>query len=1119
MRKIGGKILFSATDLVNFLGCRHCTWLDLKDLEQPLEKAESDAEKILLKEKGLEHERAYLERLREQGLAVAEIPQALSMEERVRATAAEMAAGADVIYQAALLGEPWHGYADFLRRVPAPPNLGPWSYEVVDTKLARTPRPYHVMQLCVYSDLLARIQGAEPHSMHLVLGDGRAAAFRFSAFAHYYANARRRFERFVHGPPAESHPEPCRLCDTCRWRDRCSAQWETDDHLTLVANIQRSQIRKLNDAGITTVRALAQVREGGSVRKLAEETLARLRAQARLQVQKRDTGQNVYELLDAPEGRGFQRLPRPDDGDLFFDIEGDPLYPDGLEYLFGFYYFENGKPVFKPFWAHEHDRERAAFQEVMDFITRELERHPGAHIYHYNHYEETAIKRLASRYGTREAAVDDLLRRGKLVDLFKVVREAIRVSEPRYTLKNLETFYMEKREGEVKTAADSIVVYERWRQTGDAALLDEIRSYNEADCRSAHGLRDWLLFLRREGAPWANDSRQPQGEKSTQHQEEAEVRRLDHEQRLLEGCPVEERPVRELVAQLLEFHRREAKPEWWAMFDRRDRYEEELIEDPECLGGLRLDSNRPAFFEKTSMVFTYCFPPQDTKLGKDDDCLIADTLERAGKVHFLDAAAGVVQIKRARKLGPLPEELSIIPPGPIGDEVLRKALYRFAQSLIAGGGRYPALESVLKRELPRIAGHRPGSPVIRESEDLLEGTIRAVRDLRESHLLIQGPPGAGKTFASSHAILKLIRSGRRVGVASNSHKAINNLLRAVEKHARERDVRFRGVKKSTGPATFFDGEMIRDVTNNSEVSLSVDLIAGTAWLFAREELDRALDCLFVDEAGQVSLANIVAMGMSARNIVLVGDQMQLAQPVQGVHPGESGSSVLEYLLKDWATVPPERGVFLATTWRMHENVCRFISDAVYDSRLHPEPHNQNQRLILTGDAHPALAPSGIRFVEVGHQGCAQKSEEEGRVIHEIYASLLRQQYRDRGGAIHPMTTDNILVVSPYNMQVNHLKSILPSGARVGTVDKFQGQEAEVVLISMATSSGEDLPRNIEFLFSKNRLNVAISRARCLAVIVASPALLEIPCRTVEELELVNTLCHARECGDVLGCSK
>src|SRR5437773_413323 len=187
MRKIGGRILFSATDLVNFLGCRHCSWLDLKDLEQPLEKAEDDAEAILLKEKGLEHERAYVERLREQGLAVAEIPQGLSIEERVRATEAEMAGGADVIYQAALLGEPWHGYADFLRRVPAPSNLGPWSYEVVDAKLAHTPRPHHVMQLSVYSDLLARIQGREPHSMHLVLGDGREAAFRYFGFAHYCA--------------------------------------------------------------------------------------------------------------------------------------------------------------------------------------------------------------------------------------------------------------------------------------------------------------------------------------------------------------------------------------------------------------------------------------------------------------------------------------------------------------------------------------------------------------------------------------------------------------------------------------------------------------------------------------------------------------------------------------------------------------------------------------------------------------------------------------------------------------------------------------------------------------------------------------------------------------------
>jgi superfamily I DNA and/or RNA helicase len=358
-------------------------------------------------------------------------------------------------------------------------------------------------------------------------------------------------------------------------------------------------------------------------------------------------------------------------------------------------------------------------------------------------------------------------------------------------------------------------------------------------------------------------------------------------------------------------------------------------------------------------------------------------------------------------------------------------------------------------------------------------------------------------------IVELMRAGKKVGVAANSHKAINNLLTKIENRAEEIGFKFRGIKKSTETGdTLFKGRFIRDVTDNKEVDSSANLIAGTAWLFARQELDQELDYLFIDEAGQVSLANLVAMGLSARNIVLVGDQMQLAQPIQGVHPGESGLSVLDYLLQDAATIAPEKGIFLPTTWRMHEDVCRFISDVVYDGRLHPEQKNQNRRVILSAGAYPALASTGIRFVPVEYAGCSQKSEEEGRVIRDLFESLICQSYSDREGRDHPFRMENILVVAPYNVQVNYLKSILPDGARVGTVDKFQGQEAEVVLISMTTSGAEDMPRNIEFLYSKNRLNVAISRARCLAIVVANPRLLEIPCQTVEQMQLVNTLCRA-----------
>jgi superfamily I DNA and/or RNA helicase len=276
------------------------------------------------------------------------------------------------------------------------------------------------------------------------------------------------------------------------------------------------------------------------------------------------------------------------------------------------------------------------------------------------------------------------------------------------------------------------------------------------------------------------------------------------------------------------------------------------------------------------------------------------------------------------------------------------------------------------------------------------------------------------------------------------------------------------------------------------------------------DLADRLDYVFVDEAGQVCLANALIIAMSGRNLVLIGDQMQLGQPIQGVHPGRSGLSVLEYVLEDAATIPPERGVFLATTYRMHNDICRFISQAVYDGRLQPEAKNQNQCIVLSGSADPALRPTGINFIEVQHEGCSQRCEEEGAVIHRLYTNLLTQHYRDCEGKVHPIKPENIMVITPYNMQVNYLSSILPSGSRVGTVDKLQGQEAEIVLISMVTSSGEDLPRDLEFLYSKNRLNVAISRARIFACILANPRLLEVECNTVEQLKLVNTLCWAKE---------
>ncbi|OGP84585.1 MAG: nuclease [Deltaproteobacteria bacterium RBG_16_58_17] len=1125
MQKINGLIHYSASDVVNFLDCESLTTLDRINLETPLPQAEDDEEALLYQRKGLAHEEAYVTQLRKNGTRFADISEHRdNLEAAVGETLAAMHAGVDIVYQAALEDGRFIGHADFLRRVPRPSALGDFSYEVVDTKLSRSTKARYLIQLCFYSELVAAIQGRDPLRMHVVLGDRREESFRYADYARYYSSLKRRFLAGVEGGGEETYPEPCERCDICRWRNLCEERRLKDDHLCQVAGITKVQIRKLAAQGVTTLEALAKWPETDRIPKMAPETLAKIRHQARLQLTKRQTGKDIVELLphDPAGKRGFFRLPKPDAGDLFFDMEGDPLEEGSLEYLFGIHYFNGGQPRFQSFWAHTRDEERQAFKKFMDFVAGRLTRYPHAHIYHYAHYEETALKRLMSLHGTQESQVDNLLRFGKLIDLYKVVREALRVSEPSYSIKNIERFYMPPRTGPVTDAGASIVSYERWKETGNQNLLTEIETYNRDDLQSTFELRRWLLTLRPDLLPWAGapDKGATTPPKEIGLLNPDEERLVRYRELLFDPLPKNrdewkpEDRLRELTFQLLDFHRRAAKPAWWGLFSRREMSAEELTEDAEAIGGMKRLPEGTTRDRRGTLSCLYAYPEQETKLKTGDACVRTDTIEKIGAVT-IDEEERRVALSWPSRYGPPPDALNIGPEGPLQTKLLQEALFRFADDLLRKEKRYRALRMLLGQEAPHITGCRPGADIIDESRDPFPQIIEAIANMDHSHLFIQGPPGAGKTWTGAHVIKELLHRGFKIGVSSNSHKAINNLLRNIEAAARKRKIRFRGVKKSVemNQDSLLDGEMIADVFRNDEIyGEDWQLVAGTAWLFSAEPMDETLDYLFVDEAGQVAMANLVAMGTCARNIVLLGDQMQLGQPIQGVHPGRSGESTLDYLLNGLATIPSERGIFLKTTWRMHEDVCRFISDAVYDGRLEAEAANNRQRLVLRRDVHPLLKPTGIRYVPVAHEGCSQKSEEEAAIVLDLYRDLLKQRFIDRNGVSHAMTAENILIVAPYNMQVNLLHRILPQGARVGTVDKFQGQEAEAVIISMATSSGEDLPRHIEFLYSKNRLNVAISRARCLAILVANPALMAIRCTTPEQMALVNTLCWVREYG-------
>jgi superfamily I DNA and/or RNA helicase len=360
-------------------------------------------------------------------------------------------------------------------------------------------------------------------------------------------------------------------------------------------------------------------------------------------------------------------------------------------------------------------------------------------------------------------------------------------------------------------------------------------------------------------------------------------------------------------------------------------------------------------------------------------------------------------------------------------------------------------------------------------------------DLEGSYLFVQGPPGSGKTYRGARLIAHLLERGKRVGVASTSHKAIHNLLDEVERAG----LAVKGLKKCSerNPESIYTSAHIESETAIQPfLDPKMRLLAGTAWLFAREELDQQLDYLVIDEAGQVSLADALAMGTSARSLILLGDPMQLAQVREGTHPEGSGASVLEHLLNRHITVPEDRGLFLEHTRRMHPAVCGFVSETFYEGRLESDA--------ICSDRTTPFG-TGLRYLPVEHSANRQSAPEEAAIVRDEVARLISAGVPE----------EEILVVAAYNAQVRCLQDHLPAGARIGTVDKFQGQEADVVFFSMASSSGEDIPRGLEFLFSPNRLNVAISRARCLAYVVGNPRLLEINCRSIAQMRLANALCR------------
>jgi uncharacterized protein len=1117
--------VLTASDVVGHLACPHLTQLNRAVAEGQLSApSREDPELELVARRGQEHERAQLDRFLAAGGQVVEVDGDAWSGESLRAmevrTAEAMQAGADVIYQAGFFDGRWHGRADFLVKTPVPSGLGPWSYEVADAKLARSLRVATLLQMCEYSSHLARLQDRWPTHMHALLGDGRTQSFAVQDVAAYHRMARARLERAVAGRVPATYPDPVEHCAVCPWRDTCAERRRADDHLSLVAGMRHDQVRRLAQAGITTVAELGE--RCPQAAHIQPATIARLHAQAALQVRQRLDGRIHYELLHADrEERGLRALPPPSPGDVFFDIEADPYLGErGLEYLFGVTEVVGGRPVYHAFWAHDWAAERRAFETVIDLFTERRRQDPSMHVYHYAAYEPTVVRRLSGEHCTREEAVDQLLRAGVFVDLYQVVRQGLRVSTESYSLKSIEPLFMARRSGAITDAGSSIVAYELWLEDGNPTRLEQIADYNQADCESTWRLRDWLEIRRleyhqQEGAeldrPAARTGTPSEAAQQMSFETAVLATALASDVPDDPGARTEEQEARRLLASLLDWHRREARPEWRNYFARLDMTAEELYDDGDALAGLSFVGRIGT--DKQSVIHRYAFNPgQDFTIGVGNEPIDPATGQSPGTVFGIDGEAGTIDLRRGPKRQQLPHPGALLPEEPRGTTELRDALLRVGRWVTDHGidepGPFRAGRDLLLRRPPRIPGWPAGEPLRNETDSAVVAACRAALGLAEGCLPIQGPPGTGKTFTAAHIALVLVQAGRRVGITAMSHRAIGNLLDRICSLAAEQGQRIVAVQKAE-PSQRSATRWVRSHSDPAQVVQAlgagrVDVVAGTAWLFARGDMAGSVDTLIVDEAGQLSLANVIAVCGAARNIILSGDPQQLSQPSRGSHPEGATRSALEHILAGAKTIASHRGVFLETTWRMHPDVCSFISDAFYEGRLTSERSCARQEVTVSSRA---LSGAGLRYAPVVHNGNRVASPEEAAKVRELFHRLVGGEWVDQDGTRRRIDEHDILVVAPYNAHVRRLRGILPPRARVGTVDRFQGQEAPVVIYSMATSSPEDQQRAMDFLYSLNRFNVALSRAQGLVILVNSPELLHARCRTPAELVQANALCR------------
>ncbi|HVB18691.1 MAG TPA: TM0106 family RecB-like putative nuclease [Acidimicrobiales bacterium] len=1103
--------LLTPSKITSWLGCAHSLTLSNAVSAGALRlrpNTLSDLAEVLI-EKGGEHERACLEDYEAMGRHVYQVP-GRNVDESFEAWVARvgdpLSLDVDVIYQMPFIHDGIRGIADFLVRV-RDPEEGFAHFEPVDAKLTRTKaKPGHVLQLCFYAEAMTALLGRAPKRMHLWLGSGSTQELLVEEFLPYWRRLRVQLQGLLEEDASASITRP-RLCDTCEYCEyfqHCEGQWREEDSLTFVANSRPEERERLEAAGVRTMVALAGRRE--SVERLRDERLSRLVNQANLQMASRATPDapprfEVIEPGDDPNyGRGFEQMPEPDGGDVFFDFEGDPFWTPqhDLMFLAGLYYRDDaGEWTYDERWAHTLHDQQLMIRGLMEFFRDRRERFPKMHVYHYNHTERSTMERLMNDADDANlfASLDES---GLFVDLFVVARNAVRVGVESYGLKHLEPLVGFVRGEGIDQGAGAVVEYEKWLKDPDDEILIDIARYNRDDVASTLALRDWLVSQRPAALAWRDAF------------VTNEVYQFDTDELVEQLHEFDVETPQYLLGDLLNYWRRERTADMTPRFAALDSDAIELVESPDFVVGLEfVRVEEPKGRERNrALVFTFPEQPLDPKYFSNNQKVAFSSAEQAhglGSLRRLDVEArelAIVWGAFQEEVGTIPRNLTCYEDFAPGSKLAAlKDLARQVLDPVTHGEPSRLSMALLEAERPRFrsaAGPRDAT-----FSDELEDIYEWVGELDESFVSFQGPPGTGKTYSGSHVIYHLIKAGLRVGVVSTGNLSIDHLMSAAYEVFQQHD----DVASLEALRWWSTNEVTLDFATYAKKAefLTTDrfnLIGGTSWLWSRAELRQLpVDVLVVDEAGQLSLADAVAATNGARNMLLLGDPLQLAHVSKAVHPNGSGASVLEHLLGENVTIPDDEGVFMSESRRMHPDVCRFISNQIYEGRLTSHESCQQQNTALG---------TGLRWLRARHEERSTESPEEAKLVVEQVRAMVGTTWTNQAGVQAELGAKDFMVVAPYNDQVRLLRDALETaglhGVQVGTVDKFQGREAPVVFFTMTTSSAQDMPRGPEFLFSRNRLNVAVSRARCLAFLVCTEELLNSRAADLEGMRLISTLC-------------